>query len=240
VENRTFQPGEFLKFRIHYGFVTAGFASLEVMPEQHILQDRPCLKIVGLGYTHPGFDWVFKVRDRYETFVDEERLLSLRFNRHIREGGFESYTETYFDHETQTASYINEWKKVTEYKVPVGIQDVISAFYYARSTHDAYQLKIGDQISLRNFLDRKTFDLQARLVEREVIKVDGVSFRALKFNLLVEDAGLVTDGSRIHFWISEDDNKIPLRIESDLAIGSLKADLVEWKGLRHPFEAKVE
>ncbi|MEM7660063.1 MAG: DUF3108 domain-containing protein [Bacteroidota bacterium] len=236
----SFQSGEFLKYRIHYGFVTAGYATLEVMPEQAILQDRPCWHIVGKGFTHPGFDWVYKVRDQYETFVDTESLLSRRFNRHIREGGFESYTETYFDQEQHKASYINEWKKVTEYPVPPGIQDVISAFYHARSTHNAYTMQVGDEISLRNFLDRKTFDLKARLLKRETIKVDGHAFRALKFALMIEEAGLITDGSKINFWISEDENKVPLRIQSELKIGSLKADLMEWQNLSHPFDAKVE
>ena len=238
LENTTFQQGEFLKYRVHYGFITAGYATLEVMPEVHLLQDRPCWHIVGKGFTHPGYDWIYKIRDQYETYIDQESLLSWAFKRHIREGGFEHYSETHFDHYTHKAAYINNKKQITEYDVPPGIQDVISAFYHARTKHRADDLKIGDRISLQNFLDRKTFDLEAELLARESIKVDGRTFQALKFDLMIEEAGLITDGSTIQFWISDDQNKVPLRIKSDLMIGSLKADLIEWKNLMYELKVK--
>ncbi|MEM7369051.1 MAG: DUF3108 domain-containing protein [Bacteroidota bacterium] len=237
IDNHTFRQGEFLKYRIHYGFITAGFATLEVMPERYLLQDRVCWHIVGKGYTHPGYDWIYKIRDQYETYIDRESLLSWRFNRHIREGGFENYTETYFNHYTYKAEYINEWKQITVYDVPANIQDVISAFYHARTTHTAADMKVGDKISLRNFLDRKTFDLEAEMLARDTVKIGGMSYKTLKFNLLIEEAGLITDGSKIQFWISDDHNKVPLRIKSDLMIGSLKADLIEWDNLMYELRA---
>ena len=240
VDNKTFAKGEFIRLRIHYGPITAGFATLEVMPETEKIRGKNCLHIVGKGYTIPAFDIFYKVRDQYETYMEEKTLLSMRFNRHIREGKFESYTETHFNQEQQKARYINPKKMEIFYDVPVGIQDVISAFYYARAKYGHDQLEIGDKISLRNFLDRKTFALEAELLEREIIKIDGKKYKALRMSLLIEEAGLVTDGSTIEFWISDDKNKIPLRIKSDLAIGSLKADLVETQNLLNPFDALVE
>ncbi|MDX2245230.1 MAG: DUF3108 domain-containing protein [Bacteroidia bacterium] len=239
IENHTFHRGEFLKFRIHYGLITAGFATLEVKEEKKIVKGRNCYHIVGQGFTNQAFDVVYKVRDYYETFMDEESLISLRFNRHIREGGFENYSETHFDHQKGKALYIDHKKRHTVYDVPPNIQDVISAFYFARTRYDQDSLKPGDRISLQNFLDRKNFGLEASLITREKIKIDGVWYKALKMNLLIEEAGLVTDGSTIVFWISDDDNKIPLRIQSELMIGSLKADLIEYQNLRNPFKAKI-
>lgn len=239
VKNDTFHRGEFLKFRIHYGLITAGFATLEVKNERKIINGRSCYHIVGQGFTNPTFDVFYKVRDNYETFMDEESLLSHRFNRYIREGGFENYSETHFDQQNGKALYIDHKKRRTTYDVPANIQDVISAFYYARTRYDQDSLKPGDRISLHNFLDRKNFGLEASLLAREKIKIDGQWYNALKMDLLIEEVGLVTDGSTIVFWISDDDNKIPLRIQSDLAIGSLKADLVEYENLRNPFKAKI-
>lgn len=240
VGNETFSGGEYLKFRVHYGFVTAGFATLQVMDTLTELDGYACHHIIGKGFTHPGFDWVYKVRDQYETFMEEESLLSLRFNRHIKEGGFEHYSETHFKHPAQEVLYIDHKQREYTFEVPVGIQDVISAFYYARATNDHLDLAPGDRISLRNFLDRKTFNLEARMLKREEIKVDGQRYKAIKFDLLIEEAGLITDGSSIQFWISDDLNKLPLRIESDLVIGALKADLIEWENLKHPFTSKIK
>ncbi len=234
VPNHTFQAGEFLKYRIHYGLITAGYATLEVEPTTYYVQGRPCFHIVMKGFTHPGFDWFYKVRDVYETYFDQEALVSWRFNRHIVEGGFERYTETYFNHFTGYATFVNHKQEEILYQVPTNIQDVVSAYYFARTYYDNTRIKVGDRISLRNFIDQKTFGLEAVMLQREEIEVEDKRFKAIKFKLLVDEADLVTDGSTIVFWVSDDENKIPLRIESELMIGSLKADLIEWNHLLHP------
>jgi len=234
VENTAFQKGEFLKYRVHYGIITAGFATLSVKPKTYYIQNRACHHIVMKGFTHSGFDWFFKVRDVYETYFDETALVPWRFNRHIVEGGFESYTETHFNHFQRSATYINQKKEKIEHEVPLNIQDVISSYYFARTFYDHKSLKAGDKISLRNFLDQKTFGLEAVMLKREEIEVEGKTFKAIKFKLLIDESGMVTDGSTIVFWISDDANKVPLRIESDLMIGSLRADLIEWKQLLYP------
>ncbi|MFK7924790.1 MAG: DUF3108 domain-containing protein [Bacteroidia bacterium] len=234
VENTAFQKGEFLKYRIHYGIITAGYATLSVKPKTYFIQDRACHHIVMQGFTHSGFDWFFKVRDVYETYFDESALVPWRFNRHIVEGGFESYTETHFNHYQHSATYINQKKEKIQHEVPVNIQDVISSYYFARTYYDHSVLNAGDKISLRNFLDQKTFGLEAVMLKREEIEVEGTKFKAIKFELLIDESGMVTDGSTIVFWISDDFNKVPLRIESNLMIGSLRADLIEWKQLLHP------
>ncbi len=239
VENHTFQNGEFLKFRVHYGLVTAGYASIEVAPNLKEKHGKSCHHLIGRGWTSSGFDIFYKVRDCYESYVDKNSLLPVQFNRGIKEGKFESYTEVRFDQVAHTAYYTHRNKQISPYKVPPNIQDVISSFYFARATNNHAVMKNGDRFSLRNFIDRKTFGLEAELVDREKIKVDGQKYNALHFKLLIEEAGLITDGSKIDFWISDDDNKIPLRIQSDLMIGSLKADLIETKGLKHPFTSKI-
>jgi hypothetical protein len=230
-----FARGEYLRYRIHYGFINAGGASVEVAAEPAWEGGARCFLVRGEGHTNSAFDLFFKVRDRYESYIDEQTLLSRRFNRDIREGSFESYTETWFDPGRRKAIYLDEQKQRTEYDAPEGIQDVISALYFARSRHDARALRPGDRISLRNFLDRKTFDLEAVVLGRETFPFQGQDLPVLKFELLIDDVGIITDGGRIFFWMTEDENKIPLRIECELRFGSLAADLEECRGLKYPF-----
>lgn len=240
VQNDTFGKGEFLQFRIHYGIITAGYATLKVADYYSYLNGRKCFHVVGRGQTSSAFDWFYTVRDQYESYIDTEALIPWHFKRHIREGSFESYTETRFDHSNGQANYTNNKKVVIPFEVPENIQDVISAYYYARTVYDNEQIQPGDRISLRNFIDRKTFNLQAEMVGREVIKVNGQKYRAIKMDVLIEDAGMITDGSTISFWASDDKNKIPLRVDSELMIGSIKADLVEYANLMHPLSSKVD
>jgi hypothetical protein len=235
--NRTFQRGEYLKFRLHYGLINAGYASLEVTDQPVYFNGRPCYHIVGKGWSSAPWDRVFRIRDRYESWMDQETLVPYRFERYINEGNFHTVQKVRFEQQRGRARYYDPDRGHQVYSVPPNIHDVLSAFFYARAKYDHRQLAVGDHISLRNFLDRKTFDLEAELLKRETIKIEGQRFEALKFDLLIEEAGLITDGSKIQFWISDDANKVPLRIASELMIGSLKCDLIQWEGLRHPFVA---
>ena len=239
ITNNAFQRGEFLKYRIHYGLITAGFGTLKVAKNKKKVNGRDCYHIICKGYTSGAFDVLYKVRDTYESYCDEDALYSWRFNRDIQEGKYKRYTETHFNHNTLKAHYYNHKKEETLYDIPPNIQDVISAYYFARVKHDHKDFKPGYRISLKNFVDRKTFGLQAEVIKKETIKVGGVKYKAIRMKMMVEEAGLVTDGSKIVFWISDDANKIPLRVKSDLVIGSLKMDLVEAKNLMHPFDALV-
>lgn len=240
VHNDAFQKGEFLKYRVHYGIINAGFAELEVEPKSQTIEGRPCYHLVARCYTNQTFSFFYKLEDIYESYVDEEALFSWRFNRLIQEGKYYSYTETHFDQRKNSANYVTRKKEIKRHTVPRNIQDVVSAFYYARAKYDQDSLKIGDRISLKNFIDEKTVNLEAVLLKRETIKVEGHKYKALKFALTVDEAGLITDGSKIRFWISDDDNKVPIRIVTDLAIGKLKVDLMEHRDLMHPFIAKLD
>ena len=240
LENRTFDKGELIKMKIHYGIINAGFLTMEVKPQTVDINGRQCYHIVGKGYSNSTFDLFYKVRDRYESFFDKEALISWRFTRYIEEGKFIAYSETHFDQTTQKARYIDRKKQVKFYETPQNIQDVLSAYYYARTVYDANDLKVGDRISLHNFIDRKTVNLEAELLKREILKVNGYKYKTLKLKLTVEESGLITDGSKITLWISDDKNKIPIRMQSDLAIGSVKADFLEVENLRHPFDARLD
>lgn len=240
LDNQAFQKGEFLKYKVHYGMITAGYATVKVGQQMVQVGERPCYHIAVENYTSSTFDVFYRVRDKYESYFDHDALISLRFNRYIEEGKFISYSETYFDPINHKARYINNKKQTSYYSVPSNIQDVISAFYYARASYDTEQMTVGDRLSLQNFIDRKTVALQAELLKREEIKVEGKKYQTLKFNLLVEEAGMVTDKSKIVFWITDDKNKVPIRIKSELPIGSLKADLIEHENLLHPLSVSED
>lgn len=233
VQNNSFHRGEFLKYKVHYGFVNAGNVTVEVIPKTENIKGRSCFHVIGKGFTNSSYDWIYKVRDQYESYIDEKALVPWKFVRNIKEGDFSSYTETHFDHNTGKVMYIDEQFKVTNYTAPINIQDIISAYYYARTT-DRNSLNPGDKIPMTNFLDRKVFELYAQFLKREAITIEGKKYQALKMKLLVSEAGMITDDSKIYFWISDDENKIPLRIETELTIGSIKVDLMEYRNLKNP------
>ncbi|MEM6631538.1 MAG: DUF3108 domain-containing protein [Bacteroidota bacterium] len=239
VQNKAFQKGEYLKYRIHYGIIDAGIATLEVRPKSYQKKGRNCLHIVCKNETVGLFDTFYRVRDTYESYTDEKALISWQFNRDIQEGSYKSYREIHFDHKNQKAEYHRSTGEVVLHDVPVNVQDVISTYYFARASYDHKKLEPGDKISLRNFIDETNFELQAQVQKRETIKVNGQKYKALRLKIMIEEAGLITDGSKITLWISDDKNMIPLAFKSKLLIGSIRADLVEYKNLKNPFEART-
>ena len=128
IESEAYKPGEVLEYRLHNGVINAGTARLEVNKLDKKIAGREVYHVVGTGKSKGAFDWFFKVRDRYETYIDKKTLLPLKFIRHVREGGYKYDNEVIFKHYKNEA--VGTYKTV---EIPKGVQDVLSAIYKTRS-----------------------------------------------------------------------------------------------------------
>ena len=153
IKNDAFVPGEVLKFRIHYGFVDAGSARLEIKSDLMSFGGRECYHMVGSGQTVGAFDWFFKVRDRYESIIDRTAIIPWMFIRRVNEGGYIINQNVSFNHYRDSAT--SEKKSIA---VPENTQDLISAFYYAR-TIDFSEAKEGDIFPIPGYLDDEAIPL---------------------------------------------------------------------------------
>src|ERR1051325_8121346 len=122
VKNESFKRGEMLKYRMHYGFINAGEAVLQVVDENKKIGERNTLHVIGLGYSNPSFDWIFLVRDRYESYIDEEAMIPWLFIRRVNEGGYKITQNYIFSHYKNSVDA--DGKK---FDVPDGVQDMLSA-----------------------------------------------------------------------------------------------------------------
>lgn len=235
VRNNSFNAGEFLSFKVFYTvagmYVGAGEATFNTSLEK--FNNRPVYHIVGEGKTYNFYDNFFKVRDRYETYIDTLSLQPYKFIRNIYEGGYKKYENVTFNKVTNTA--------VTNdgvFKIPACVQDVISAIYFARNIEfDNY--KPGDRIPFTLFLDKELFGMYVRYLGKETIKTKYGKFKAIKFKPLLIKGTIFEGGEKMTVWISDDKNKIPVRIESPISVGSVKVDMMTYKNLRHPLTSLV-
>ncbi|MCC6370601.1 MAG: DUF3108 domain-containing protein [Bacteroidia bacterium] len=218
--NTAFKPGEVLTYRMHYGMLNAGVAVLEVKPDVIEVNKRKVYHIVGNGYTTGATDVFFKVRDRYETYMDKDALIPWLFVRRVDEGGYKFSQDYVFNHYTKKVD-IGKDQKVD---VPFGIQDMVSAFYSARNL-DLSNAKEGDVFSLNCFLDKEVWPLKIRFMGREVITTDLGKFKALKFRPIVQKGRVFKKEEDLNVWISDDDNHVPLRAKADVLVGSIKMDI---------------
>lgn len=237
--NQAFGLGEYLEYRVHYGAVTAGIAKLFVDKDPVKVEGRECYHMVGQGISSKAFSVFFRVNDRYETFVDMESLSPWKFKRRIEEGSFKAYTEVKFDQPNKKAYERRSGRDgIASYDVPIGIQDVMSAFYFAR-TKDYSEAKPGDITHFENFIDQAVHDLDVEFVGREVIEVGGIKYNTVKLKPLVQEGGIFQHEGDMYLWISDDENRIPVRIEAGLVIGSIQVDLKKAKGLANPMTSRV-
>lgn len=224
--NKAFKEGEVLTYRMHYGMLNAGVAILEVKPDLLEVSGRKVYHIVGSGYTIGSTDWFFKVRDRYETYMDKDAMLPWMFVRRVDEGGYKFSQDYAFNHYTKKVDIGNNEK----YDVPTGIQDMVSAFYSARNM-DLSNAKPGDLFSITCFVDKEIWPLKIKFVGKETIDTDLGKYRCLKFRPIVQKGRVFKKEEDLNVWISDDDNHLPMRVKADVLIGSIKMDITGAKNL---------
>ena len=235
-QKSAFGSGEWFKFKMSYsGWMKAGEATMKV--NEKFLNNKRVYHVVGKGKTTGPVGWFFKVKDRYESYFDTETGLPYKFVRDINEGGHTKKLEIDFD-QTNRKAYINniKKKKKTVEDTEVGVQDMVSAFYYLRNNYNTDSIQTGDEVSLNMFFDSENFKFKLKFLGRETIRTKFGKVKCLKFRPYVMAGRVFKEEESLTLWVSADENKIPLRLKADLAIGSLRADLEAYKGLKHSFK----
>lgn len=238
-QESAFGDGEWFKFKMSYsGFLKAGNATLTVKDSK--LNDKEVYHVVGKGWTTGMIKWFFKVKDRYESYFDKETIMPYKFVRNIDEGGHTKDIEIDFDQLNQKA-HINNKKHKTKKVIDTkpNIQDMVSTYYYLRNKININTLEIGDEFKIDMFFDEENYGFKLQYLGIETIDTDFGDIEALKFRPYVMAGRVFKEEESLTLWVSKDKNKVPLRIKADLAVGSLRADLEAYKGLKHSFKIVV-
>lgn len=235
-KNTTFVAGEEVTMKVFYStlgmYIGAGEAKFTTTLET--LNGKPVYHCVGDGKTFSFFDNFYKVRDRYESYLDTANLLPYKFVRNVNEGGYKKYNNVTFNQGAGTAVSTNG-----VFKVPNCIQDVVSCVYYARNINfDKY--KEGDKIPFKMFLDDEVYDMYIKYMGKEKVKTRYGKFNAIKFKPLLIKGNIFDGGEKMNAWVSDDPNHLLLRIESPIAVGSVKIDMMDYKNLRYPLTSLIK
>lgn len=232
INNEAFGTNEILDYRIHYGFVDAGTARLEVDKELKEIGGRKCYRVVGTGKSVGAFDWFFKVRDHYESWIDTEALVPWLFIRRVEEGGYRKKQNVVFNHGKDVA--VSEKKTIS---TPDHVQDLISAFYYAR-TLDFDNAAVNDTFMINCYLDDETFPMLIKYKGREKLKTKLGTFNCIVFKPYLLEGRVFKEKEGMTVWITDDKNRIPVRAQAEILVGSIKMDLTNYKGLSNPVAVK--
>lgn len=222
-----FKTGEKLSYVLHYGIFNAGVAEIVIKSTTKVFyNNRSAMNMVGKGRTTGAVDLVFSVRDHYETYLDSKTLEPLQFMRRVDEGGYLISQDYFFNPDSNIVTTQDEKR----FDVPDGVQDMISAFYFAR-TLNFDTAHFGDVYEIPAFVDNEIFYLKLKFAGRETVKLRKGKFRCLKFNPVVQEGRIFKTDEDLIVWVSDDRNKIPILAESKILVGSIKMELSDYEGL---------
>jgi hypothetical protein len=226
IPNNSFKTGEYLKFNVDYGFITVGEAEIDI-PNTKTFFDRQAHRVRFRVKSKPFFDTFFKVRDRYETFIDSAGIFPWRFEQHVREGKYSKDYSAFFNQNKGIATSPKGEFKINQYT-----HDIVSAFFYIRAS-DFSKAKKGSEIHLENFFADKTFPLDVVYHGKERVKVDAGTFDCIIVEPLVADGGLFKSEGRILIWLTDDQAHMPVKVNTEILIGSIDAELVYYKNVKN-------
>jgi len=236
--NSAFTYGERLSFDVSYGFITAAEAFMTIAPSPFMYNGRPTYEVSLDVNSRPAMDAVYKVRDSYKTFIDEQGIFPWRFEQHINESDYKHNFEATFIQESSKVYTKLEYKEDKNYKTNLQyVQDLISAFYFAR-TLDFKGKNNGDIIKVDYFYNDNFYPLQIRFEGREEVSVGAGTFKTFILQPMLQE-GFTSKTSDIFVYLTDDDRKMPVKVKMKIVIGALIAELTDYKGVNGKLDART-
>lgn len=240
--NTVFQAGENLNYIVYYnlGFIWVDAAEVTFKADSGTYQNRRVYYLKSTGKSFSRFDWLLKVRDTYTATLDSTTLKPLKYTQKTHEGGYTTNNKYFFNHRLKKLYTITENSKKPKSIDTLDILpcsfDLLSTVYYSRSINYS-KYNINDKIPLTIYIDNKTYLIYIRYLGKETIETkDNKKYRCIKFMPLLVQTSMFDEGENMTVWLSNDKNRIPIMVESEIMIGSVKVILTDFTGLRHPFD----
>lgn len=222
-----FKPGEELQYRLRYGFITAAEATLNVLDSDVKFDNRSVFHLAAQGRTAASFNLFYKVRNRYDSYIDRTTLLPYLYTENIREAKYRRQDRVRFNQATNKVT----GKKGT-FNGKDKTFDLVSAFYFARSLN-LEGIRIGTEFTIPYFLDDEVSDLKITYVGKEQVKTAIGTFNCLKFNPSIKPGRIFKKDSKLYLWITDDGNRIPVKAQVEILVGSVTLEITSAKGLRY-------
>ena len=242
IENQCFQGGEEIVYKLYYSWNFVWLSAGEVTFRVKDVGDQ--YHVSAVGRTYSSYEWFFKVRDVYESYLDKETLLPHTSIRDVHEGKYTLYDKVQFDQQKGKATSHRGKTKAEaeqkEYDIDQCMHDILSIIYFSRNL-DFDQMSIGTEVPIKIFMDKEVWPLKFIYRGNEAnkkIKGSG-RFNTIKFTPQVILGDIFTEEVGMNLWVSDDQNKIPLLIESPLSVGSVKAVVKRYNGLRYELSSKL-
>ena len=223
-----YKAGEKATYRVSFGAFSVGYANLEIKEVQST-KHEPSFHVIGKGRTAPFFDWFFKVRDVYETFIDANTLLPLEFKRAVNEGGYLINQHYRFNHKENNVA-----TQDSIFVIPTNTQDMLSAYFYARTFKKDSIITKGNSFYIPIFMDEENYSLEIKYQKNEILETKWGKLDCMVFQPKMQEGRVFENGEEMKIWISDDINHLLVKVETKIWSGTIKAVLDDYKGLKYP------
>lgn len=218
---RPIRAGEFLKFSVRYGIISAGDAYLEI-PEVRDWHGQPVYTLVARAESNKFFSAFYRVRNRIESLWDTTGYFSRRYSENRREGGYREQNEILFDYDRGEAVYPKDGQAVA---IPPQCQDALSSFYYTRTQ----PLPLGGSVIFDYHASHKSQPIEVRILGRQRIETPAGTFNCIVIEPVLRAGGIFKNQGRLVIWLTDDDRRLPVLMKSKVSIGSISVVLTEMK-----------
>ena len=222
-----YKVGEYSAYHISFGGIKVGSAELEIERQVNI-DGISTFHIIGKGKTAVFFDWFFKVRDVYETYLDTSRIVPVQFIRDIYEGGYQKYQLYNFKHNDSVV-----FSRDKKYKIHSNTQDMLSALFYAR-TFKKEKLNKKKSFFVPIFMDEENYSLEILYLYNEYVKTDFGVINCMVFKPKMQEGRVFQNGEKMKIWISDDKNRLLIKAEAEIWAGRIVALLKKYKEVKYP------
>ncbi|HYG04210.1 MAG TPA: DUF3108 domain-containing protein [Chryseosolibacter sp.] len=239
LRNESFQKGEVLEFKMTYGIFTVGKGSAQIHPTYYKLNNRDCFKVDIFARTVGMIDWVTDINDQWGAYIDTAAIVPHMFYRRIREGNYKKDEQTYFDHHKKQIQVITadkktgKWKEPKFYDAPAQVRDMIAGFLYLR-TLDFSNLQVNDTVLITGFFEDEFYRMNIVYKGKDVVKTKAGKIRVLAFKPVMPKNELFDGENSITAYFSDDKNRIPVKIDAEMFIGSAGVELTGYSNLKNP------
>jgi hypothetical protein len=238
--NYSYGVGEVLEYRVHFGMFTVGKAVTSVDPKYHTFNSKTCYKVDAHGETSDWISWVAKVDDNWGAYIDTATLLTQMAYRKLREGKYRRDEEAFFDHDNRKVEVKVKNRDTgaiesKTYDVPSKAKDLVAGFLFLRII-DFSKVAIRDTITISGFLEDASYDLKIIYTGKEVIETKMGKIPCIRIRPVMPKNSIFDGENSILCWISDDKNRIPIKLQAKMFIGNTGLELVRFRGLRNPLK----
>ncbi len=231
--NHCFKAGEYFDYKVKYGFLSIGEATVDVSQQIFSVNNRPCYRVNIFGRT-TGITDLFHIRNTYRSYLDTSAILPQKFLMDLQENNYHKEQTITFDHTTNAATREQD-KDRKSFKLPDNVHDVVSGYYFLR-TIDFTKVKAGETVSANMFFDDEIYNMKVRFNGKGIVRTRFGKINVIKLNPVLPKNKMFEGEDAIRIWVSDDKNRVPIRIEIDFSVGTATMELKNYRNTKYAFE----